>query len=51
MYPGRKFILTASEDRNIMLHTWQGIAVGYFGQPGGWSASEIDSLLAGKTRT
>lgn len=50
MYPGRKFILTASDDRNIMLHTWQGIAIGYFGQPKGWSTVDIDSILAGKSR-
>lgn len=33
-----------------MLHTWQGIAVGYFGQHRGWSISTIDSMIAGKER-
>ena len=50
MYPGRRFILTAGDDRNIMLHTWQGIAVGYFGQHKGWSISTIDKLIEGKER-
>lgn len=50
MYPGRRFILTAGDDRNIMLHTWQGIAVGYFGQHKGWNISTIDSMIEGRER-